>query len=218
MTSRPECLIVTPTYRAVAKYCNRVLPLLEAFWTDHPPVIFLSDNDNLDSKHIFVKRANSWLEILFHGLLSIKASNPDITHIFLLLDDHYPLRACDEELIAINFDVALRNDLACVSFVTYVWPWTTTECVDYPDGMIRTWRRIDTRRFHDCEMATVPNNFFRYFQLQPSLWQFDYLIDICREAYEAQCSDPWSFESFTYSKPRPITSTNMRGRRYIMAF
>ena len=51
-------------------------------------------------------------------------------------------------------------------------------------------------------MARVPLNFFRYFQLQPSFWDLDYLIEICREALEKQCFDPWSFESFSYAKPR----------------
>src|SRR5262245_7926897 len=126
-------LIVTPTWSRVAKYCNRVLPLLDAFWPDHPPTIILSDHDNLDAKHIFVKRSNNWLDILYSGLLAIKSSNPAITHLLLMLDDHYPLRSCDQSLISANYAAVVKHGLACVSFVTYAWPWTITEHREYPD-------------------------------------------------------------------------------------
>jgi hypothetical protein len=122
--------------------------------------------------------------------------------VFLLLDDHYPLRWCDRSLISQHFDAIIDNKLDCLSFVTYEWPWTRTEHVDYPDSMVRTWRRIELSRFGGCDMARVPANFFRYFQLQPSFWNLDYLVDVCREAAERQCTDPWSFEGFGYSKPR----------------
>jgi hypothetical protein len=195
-------IIVTPTYHRVAKYCNLILHLLDAFWPNHPSVIFLSDHDGLSVDNIFVKPTSNWLDIFYNGLVAIKSSNPEITHVFLLLDDHYPLRHCDEDLISAIYAATVNNELACVSYVTYAWPWSITEKIDYPDGMIRTWRKIDIAGFDNCEMARVPAKFFRYFQLQPSFWQLDYLIDICREAYEKQCFDPWRFESFAYSKPR----------------
>jgi hypothetical protein len=151
---------------------------------------------------VIIKPSVNWLGILLNGLISVRKTRPEIGYVFLLLDDHYPLRECDKSRIAANFDVVVKNRLGCTSFVTYQWPWTSTEQIDYPDGMIRTWRNVDVRWFNGCEMARVPLDFFRYFQLQPSFWDLDYLIEICHEAFEKQCFDPWAFESFNYGKPR----------------
>jgi len=197
-----EYVIVTSTYSGVAKYYNKVRPLLDVFWPGHPPAIVLSDANNLKVSDVIVKSGTHWLDILLNGLLSLRRTRPEITYVFLLLDDHYPLRECDRSQIAANFDAVVKNRLGCVSFVTYQWPWTTTEHVDYPDGMIRTWRNIDVTSLNGCKLAKVPMNFFRYFQLQPSFWDLDYLIMICREAFEQRCFDPWSFESLSYNKRR----------------
>ena len=146
-----NCVIQTPTYSGVAKYFARVFSLFDLFWPNHPQVVILCEDENLGTKNATIGKENTWLDNLFRGLLSIKSSNPKVTHVFMLLDDHYPLRACDEALIATEFRTIVKNLLACVSFVTYEWPWTTTEHVEYSDGMIRTWRRIDIVRFGDCE-------------------------------------------------------------------
>jgi hypothetical protein len=195
-------VIVTPTYSGVANYFNAALPLLDAFWPGHPPAIVFSDSNNLKKGDVIAKSGTNWLNILLNGLLSVRKTRPEITHVFLLLDDHYPLRQCDPSLIAANFDAVTKNRLGCISFVTYQWPWTSTEQIDYPDGMIRTWRTIEVVSLNGCEMARVPVNFFRYFQLQPSFWDLDYLIEICRVAVENRCFDPWSFESLSYGKSR----------------
>jgi hypothetical protein len=195
-------VIVTPTHSGVAKYYNELLPLLDAFWPDHPPAIVFSDSNDLKKSDVVVKSGTNWLDILLSGLLCVRKTRPEIRYVFLLLDDHYPLRGCEPGLIAANFDAAVNNRLGCISFVTYRWPWTSTEHIDYPDGMIRTWRYIDVTWLNGCEMARVPLNFFRYFQLQPSFWDLDYLIEVCREAFERQCLDPWSFESLSYGKAR----------------
>jgi hypothetical protein len=186
----------------VAKYYNEALPLLDAFWPGHPPAIAFSDSNNPKKSDAIIKSGTNWLDIFLNGLLSVRKARPEIAYVFLLLDDHYPLRECDRSLIAANFDAVVKNRLGCISFVTYQWPWTSTEHIDYPDDMIRTWRNIDVTWLNGCEMARVPLNFFRYFQLQPSFWDLDYLIEICRAAFEKQCFDPWSFESLSYGKPR----------------
>jgi hypothetical protein len=193
---------VTPTYGGVAKYYNEARPLLDAFWPGHPPAIVFSDSNDLKKSDVIVKSGANWLDILLNGLLSVRETRPEIAYVFLLLDDHYPLRGCDRSMIAANFDAVVKNRVGCLSFVTFQWPWTHTEQIDYPDGMIRTWRNIDLTWLNGCEMARVPLKFFRYYQLQPSFWDLDYLIEVCREASAKQCFDPWSFESLNYSKPR----------------
>jgi hypothetical protein len=201
-TFNAEYVIITPTYSGATKYYSEAMPLLDAFWPGHPPTAVFSDCNDLKKGHVIVKSNTNWLDILLNGLLSVRTTRPEISYVFLLLDDHYPLRKCNCSLIAANFDAVVKNRLSCVSFVTYQWPWTSTEHIDYPDGMIRTWRNIDITWFNGCEMARVPFNFFRYFQLQPSFWNLDYLIEVCHEAFEKQCLDPWSFESLSCGNRR----------------
>jgi hypothetical protein len=50
-----------------------------------------------------------------------------LTYVFLLLDDHYPLRPCDEDLIGVNFD-AVVNELPCLSFVTILRQSILSRC------------------------------------------------------------------------------------------
>jgi hypothetical protein len=171
-------------------------------WPGHPPIYFFSDENNLDAAAVIVSDKANWLDVLYQGLLGVRTTYPGLAHVFLMLDDHFPLRQCDEAIIAANYRAVVDNDLACLSFVTYAWPWDTTEQIEYPDHMIRTWRQIDLVRFGDCETAKVPTNFFRYNQLQPSFWNLDYLLDLCREAKARRFFDPWSFESFSFSAPR----------------
>src|SRR5262245_37602090 len=102
-TLNAEYVIVTPTYSGVAKYYREALQLLDIFWSDHPPVIVFSDGDISMTSDVIIKRSTNWLDILLNGLLSVKKTRPEIEYVFLLLDDHYPLRECGKSAIAANF-------------------------------------------------------------------------------------------------------------------
>ena len=95
------------------------MPLLDVFWPGHPPVIVFSDSNNLMTSDVIIKPSANWLEILLNGLLSVRKTRPEIAYVFLLLDDHYPLRECDKNAIATNFDAVVKNRLGC-SLVCYV--------------------------------------------------------------------------------------------------
>jgi hypothetical protein len=116
-----------------------------------------------------------------------------------MLEDHCPLRSCDGSRIDRIFDAAIRNELDVVAFPTYSWPWNETDPTEFPDGLIRTWRRVETTDFDGEQFAVVPLEFFRYFQVQPSLWRFDYLLSACRNATALGISDAWAFEAMRWS-------------------
>src|SRR5262249_9157 len=70
-------VIVTPTYSGVAKYYSEALPLLDAFWPAHPPVIVFSDSNNLKKSDVIAKSGTNWLDILLNGLLSVRKTLPE---------------------------------------------------------------------------------------------------------------------------------------------
>src|SRR5215467_175438 len=85
-TVNTEYVIVTPTYSGVAKYHTQALPLLDVFWPGHPPVIILSDNNNLMTSDVIIKPSANWLGILLNGLISVRKTRPEVGYVFLLLD------------------------------------------------------------------------------------------------------------------------------------
>jgi hypothetical protein len=112
-----------------------------------------------------------------------------------MLDDHCPLRSCDGGQIERVTAEATKHKLPAVSFVTYEWPWALTDATEYSDGLVRTWRKIEVATFGCERFAIVPRRFFRYFQLQPTLWRVDYLEQVCAEALRLCITDPWRFEA-----------------------
>ena len=68
----------------------------------------------------------------------------------------------------------------------------------YPDGLVRTWRKIEIANFSGNTFAVVPRDFFRYFQLQPTLWRLEYLERVCVAAIAAKKRDPWRFETLRF--------------------
>lgn len=51
--------------------------------------------------------------------------------------------------------------------------------------------------------AVVPVDFFRYFQVQPTLWRLDYLLAACDHALAQGIGDAWSFEAMRWSRALP---------------
>jgi hypothetical protein len=144
---------------------------------------------------IFVEDETSFVPLLERGLARLRSEFPDLTHVFHMLEDHCPLRLCDARQIQRVLGEAKRHNLSAVSFVTYEWPWELTDASEYSDGLVRTWRSIEVASFGCEKFAVVPRKFFRYFQLQPSVWRCDYLEWACAEALRLGITDPWRFEA-----------------------
>jgi hypothetical protein len=198
--TNPTSVIAITTFRKTEKYLPLIESTLDRCWPDHPPAYCFSDGaEKLNHGFTLSYRDASWTEILYKGLREIKDRSPGATHVFHMLDDHCPLRACDTGVLARYHALARRRDLAAVVFPTYHWPWNETESIDYPDGLVRTWRKIEIEAAEGRKIAVVPRDFFRYFQVQPAFWNLDYLIGACHNALERGIRDAWAFEAMRWA-------------------
>jgi hypothetical protein len=62
-----------------------------------------------------------------------------------------------------------------------------------------TWKAIDILEVAGVRFARVPEDFFRYNQCQPALWDLEYCLSLCDRALELGIDDPWSFEAMRLS-------------------
>ena len=193
--------ILVSTFSRMKKYVPAIEMTIERCWPLHPAVYFISDCELPGAKQRRVLlRDSCWTEVLLHGVLAVREQHPGLDYVFLMLDDHCPLRACDTGVISAHLEIARSHNLAVISFPIYEWPWERTEYVDYPDGLVRTWRRIDVEVVSGRRLAVVPRDFFRYFQVQPAFWKIEYLIQACRTALAGGITDPWAFEAMQLEK------------------
>jgi len=189
---------VVTSHSRTEKYIPLVRSLLDTFWPGHPSRFFLTDGVTQPSDDVLSFPGLNWVELLSAGLNRIKQEMPQIKHVFHMLEDHCPLRACDGDRLERIFAIAARHDLVAVAFPTYSWPWHETETGEYADGLVRTWRRKDTRELDGELLAVVPQDFFRYFQVQPTLWRLDYLEAACAYAMAQGITDAWAFEAMRW--------------------
>ena len=193
--SNDEVVLLVTTFSRVEKYIPIIENLLNRLWVDHPPCYFLTDGDAQKNKSVLALCRGDWVGMFLEGLLQLKKRHPDAKYVFHMLEDHCPLRACDSVKIRSICQLARRYELNAVAFPTYSWPWNETQDDIYPDDLIRGWRRIDVRQIGSERFAAVPRDFFRYFQVQPTIWNIDYLIQACGVALERGIRNVWQFEA-----------------------
>ena len=190
--------VLISTHKVAARYVPLVRLALRAFWPEAPPIRFISDGGIEPADDVYIEPEPRFVPLMLCGLARLQVEFPNVRHVFHMLEDHCPLRRCDGERISALLSIVRDRDLAAVSFPTYSWPWNKTEYIDYPDGKVRTWRRIDTVEIDGEAFARVPRNFFRYFQVQPTIWRIPYLVNACDEARAAGVFDPWGFEAMQF--------------------
>jgi hypothetical protein len=160
--------------------------------------VFLTDGGLDPQSDTFVEGDLGFSRLLMQGLMRLRVMYPAVTRVFYLLEDHCPLRQCDMDRLLRVCKVAAEHDLGAVTFPTYNWPWGEVESKVYPDGLVRTWRKIEIANLSGERFAVVPSDFFRYFQLQPTLWRCEYLERVCAAAIAARKTDPWQFEALRF--------------------
>ena len=194
-----DTVILCTTHSKAARYLPLVRSAIDAFWAGRPPVRFLTDGSVELAADVYIESASHFVPLLARGLARLRGEFPNATRVFHMLEDHCPLRACDADRISAVVSIAIDQDLAAVSFPTYHWPWNETDTTEYPDGLVRTWRRIETREISGESLAVVPRDFFRYFQVQPTVWRISYFEQACAAAIAAGVLDPWQFEALRLS-------------------
>lgn len=167
------------TYAKVARFVPLVREALAEFWPQHPPLRFLTDG-GAEGPDVIRGREHAFVPLMAEGVAAIRAEFPEATHIFHMLEDHCPLRPCDEERISAGFGAALAHALPSTAFVTYPWFWY------FANEMIE---------FGTDRLILMPKEYYRYFQLQPTLWRIDYLETILAASMRQEVTDPWAFEA-----------------------
>jgi len=195
--------VLVSTFSRMKKYAPAIEAAMDCCWPHHPSIYFIGDCKIVEVKNQLCFFNACWTEILLRGLLALTKKHAGITHVFHMLDDHCPLRPCNTEAISAYLEIARSRDLAVVSFPTYEWPWTQTEQTDYPDGLIRMWRKVEVDIVDGRRLAIVPRDFFRYFQVQPAWWNINYLVEACRTALDKGIRDPWAFEAMRWTEASP---------------
>jgi hypothetical protein len=180
------------------KYLPLVRSLLATFWPEHPQCLFLTDGTTQAADDVLNITNVTWTELFVEGLARIKRERPLTKYVFHMLEDHCPLRRCDAERLERTFAISARYDLAAVAYPTYSWPWDVTDPTQHFDGLVRTWHRKDIVEFDGELLAVVPSDFFRYFQVQPTLWRLDYLQAACAKALAMRITDAWGFEAMRW--------------------
>jgi hypothetical protein len=178
------------------RYCPLLLDHVDKLWPDHPPMFFsLPAGRTAATDRVIASNASTWTGTLLFGLKQLKASGCD--YVFMLLEDHVPLQRCDVAVIERVFTIMQAEQLPCVFFTKYEWPWTSTRHWFDETGRLVGWPKIDVVTFGGHTMARVPKNFFRYNQCQPAIWNLDYYISLVETAIAEGAHDPWQFEEWT---------------------
>jgi hypothetical protein len=118
------------------------------------------------------------VSILTQGLRHLKKAFPEIGYVYLILEDLYPLWPCSVENLSEIQETVLKDQINCVSFVTYDFDRSKLEEVQIGNHVL----------------YKTPKAFRYYNQLQPSIWKFNHLLETCEYALRNSIYDCWSFE------------------------
>lgn len=178
-TSDARVVLMVSTYAKVARFVPLIRETLAETWPGHPSLRFLTDG-GIEGDDVIVGRQREFVPLMVEGLARIRAEFPAASHVFHMLEDHCPLRRCDEARIKAGMRAGVDHDLAAVAFLTYAWPWNFGS---------------ELKEFGKESFLVLPLAYFRYFQVQPTLWRIDYLEKILAASMRLGITDPWNFEA-----------------------
>ena len=190
----------------LAPWHDLIMPSLDTLWSGHPPVFSVLPPGTAvaPGPGVITGSQSGWVALLREALLALRARQPDCRYVFSFIEDHCPLHVVDAVRVARFLDDAMASDRACTSFVTYDWPWDKTAPDDRAaDGRTMTWRERAIEDTPAGRVARVPDDFFRYNQCQPSLWNIDYYLSLCDQALAAGIDNPWAFEEAVFPRQAP---------------
>jgi hypothetical protein len=182
----------------LVRHQSLLVETLRSAWRNHPPIyVALPGPGSAPADdHVIVCHRTGWVNMLRESLVHIKQREGGIRYLFSMIDDHCPLRMCDQRRLEQIIRTAIAQEMKCVVFATYEWPWTITAENSLDDlGRTKTWSTIDVLETNRCRFARVPKAFFRYNQCQPAIWEMDYYLSVCNRMLDLGIDDPWEFES-----------------------
>lgn len=175
MISENDCILVLYTFNKRHRY----IPFIDRIVARNIKFlnrVLITNEDVEFSSKVYFNEELDFVPNLLRELKKIKREiNP--TTILLLLEDLLPFIPIIEEQIAHDVSLVKNSFAMNVSYRTYEFG-----DIDYNIN-------LDNRYYFQL------NKKFKYYcQLQPSIWQLNYLIGILEEQASNGILDPWSFE------------------------
>lgn len=177
MISTKDCILVLYTFNKRHKYLpfvdrvvSRNLNFMHRVLVTNEKVEFSSD--------IFY---NDEIEFVFNLLIEIQniKSVFSTKNVLLLLEDLLPLKCISEDEIYPHISTMNSTGIKYLSFRTY-------EFGDLNYNHV----------IGDLNYFIFSDSFKFYCQLQPTIWNVDYLISVLEDLKSKNQTDPWSFEFY----------------------
>lgn len=169
-------LLIVSTHSHYEKYCNRILRILPKLWPGHPEVWVITNGDTIEHRNKIIVRSEDWVPRVFEGVKLIRKKYPDLKYAYIITEEMLPIRKCDPELLKRVELAAKQNNISFTAFVSYPWAWQ------------------DEIRINNLCFYKTPRDFPYYSQIQSTLWNLDYFLNVCEDAIAKGEIDPWSFE------------------------
>ena len=184
--------IIIPTYHKMERFLNSALNLLQHTWPSHGPTFIFTDDIyrgqilNACKTFRFDSKLN-WVEILYKGIKLFRSEYPEISNIYLILDDLVPLTSLNEE----------KMKLIEKSFIEREWQY-----LYYPH--YNNDYKFDTN-VNNSLFCQTKKEYTYYSQIGAGLIKVDYLIQLCELALMKEAYTPWQFEFLKSDENHYIT-------------
>ena len=172
-----NAILLIPTFHKRHIYMEEVGRIVNAFFPKEMKRIILSDKElSVNGFSTLISEKRYWTEILLDGLLMLDA---DSDYIFLMLEDLVPFDFIDEKILENQILLMKKYQYKKIAFRTYEFGNLNYDFV------------VDGLNFHK-----VPDTFLYYCQLQPALWNRQYLVELLKKMINSGVKSPWEFEFF----------------------
>jgi hypothetical protein len=172
-----DCVLVLYTFNKRHKY----LPFIDRIVSRNLNFIHkvLVTNEKVKfSSDLFYNDENTFTKNLEIELKNIRTKYSP-KNVLLLLEDLLPLNSVSEFELLPHLDIINSSNIKYLSFRTYEF------------GDLKYNYKIKNQNYF-----VFTDNFEFYCQLQPTIWNLDYLINILEDLNSKNLTDPWSFEFY----------------------
>lgn len=180
---RTDIITIVPTFHKRLKYIPFVEKALQLYFNINAHRVYISDAPikSLPDLQTWVSKKEQWAEIILEGMLEFEKQY-QFQYVFLLLEDLFPFEKVPANVIEDHLAVMKKNNLKSVVFSTYPREWQEAS---FSSAI------IDAMSFYD-----IPGSFKFYSQLQPGIWDKNYLKSILYSLIAEKKFTPWDFEFY----------------------